>query len=304
MDGRCALATAAQVHDPDVKTLLGQPGGTSGLRSHEGVGGFLIGRSVLVKLACSSWSYHRALAADRFSLLGWIEYCADTLQLDGVEIEDKHIEDASPAGLASVRAAIKDEGLALANLTTFNDFGLESENALRSELDQVKRWVDHAALLEASSLRVFAGWPKGPRQAAWARMIPYLRQAAEYAQQRQIVLVLENHNHGGFIQTASDTQRALQQVNSPFLRPLLDTGNYLDGLVSVKQIVPQAQHVHAKLLRLDEQGRERDIDHDQILQWLREAGYQGFISVEYEGDEAERTAVPRGSGYLKRLLTA
>jgi len=232
----------------------------------------------------------------------WIEYCARTLKLDGVEIEDKHFEDTGSKTFKNVKQAIADQGLQLANVTTFNDFGHESEQQNKQELDRVKRWIDHALTLASPSLRVFAGWPQGQRQAAWERMLECLSQATEYAKGQGITLVLENHNHGGFIQTGADTLRVLTTIDSAHLRPLLDTGNYLDGMASIEKVIHLAPHVHAKLLNLDAAGREIDIDHAKVIDLLAARHYDGFISVEYEGTEDEQTAVARGVGYLKGLI--
>lgn len=255
-----------------------------------------------MQLACSSWSYHHALEAQRFSLLTWIEYCAGTLKLDGVEIEDQHFEDTSTKRLRTVRQAIADQGLTLANITTFNDFGFGEDRKNQIELDKVKRWVDHALELGSPSLRVFAGWPHGDHQVVWEHMIQYLYRATEYAEIQGITLVLENHNHDGFLQTSTDMERVFDEIDSPWLRLLLDTGNYLDGMASIEKTAQLALHVHAKLLQLDETGREINIDHTQIINLLREVNYRGFISVEYEGEEDEISAVPRGIRYLAALL--
>lgn len=256
-----------------------------------------------LKLSCSSWSHHRAFDAGAFTLVSWIEHCAKTLGLDGVEIENKHFKRTDATALSSVRQGIANHGLALANVTTFNDFGHESNRQNQRELEGVKRWIDHALTLGSPSLRVFAGWPKGERTSAWERMLEYLAQATEYAKRQGLMLVLENHNHGGFIQTSEDTLRALAAIDSPYLRPLLDTGNYLDGLASIEKVIHLAPHVHAKLLTLDAAGREINIDHAQIVEWLAQRHYDGFISVEYEGTEDEQAAVARGVDYLKGLIS-
>lgn len=255
-----------------------------------------------MRLSCSSWSHHRSLEAGEFTLASWIEHCARDLALDGVEIEDKHFPDSSPSALRAVGKTIADLGLALANVTTFNDFGDEDERKNAAQLDKVKRWVDNARALDCASLRVFAGWPKGPLQAAWDRMIPWLARAAEYAKAQGVILALENHNHGGFIQTSADTLLALRQVDSLHLKPLLDTGNYLDGMKSIARIAPLAAHVHAKLLKLDPAGKELNIDHAEVFKLLREADYHGFVSAEYEGEEPETRAVPRAIRHLRELL--
>ncbi len=256
-----------------------------------------------ITLCCSSWSYHRSFEAGQFTLPDWIRFCRSELELEAIEIESGHFPATTSKALTEIRKLIEDNQLSLADVTTFNDFGFVADEQNRSELDKVFHWIDIARELGSSLLRVFAGWPKGQRELQWNNMLDYLRRAANYAGERGITLVLENHNHGGFIRTAEDALCALQAVASPFLRLNLDTGNYIDGMVSIEKTVHLARHVHAKLLQLDGAGREIHIDHARVLELLRRAGYRGFFSAEYEGDEAEQSAVPRGLRYLRNVLS-
>ncbi len=256
-----------------------------------------------MKLSCSSYSYHRAFAAGKFTLLEWIEFCGQALRLEGIEIESGHFPGTALPELKQIKKAVVDQHLTLACVTTYNDFGYESSIKNRAELDTVKRWVDIALQLGSPLLRIFAGWPHGEKEACWPRMVECLIQATAYAEQQGMTLVVENHNHGGFLQTGADVIRLLDAVHSPWLRLNLDTGNYLDGFPSIEQTAHLALHVHAKLLHLDAQGKEMHIDHARIFQLLHKVNYRGFVSVEYEGEEAEESAVPRGVQYVRRLLT-
>jgi sugar phosphate isomerase/epimerase len=44
------------------------------------------------------------------------------------------------------------------------------------------------------------------------------------------------------------------------------------------------------------------VDHEAVIAELRQVGYQGCVSVEYEGQEAPETAVPRAVAHLRRVL--
>ena len=106
------------------------------------------------------------------------------------------------------------------------------------------------------------------------------------------------------MQTAADVTAILHAVRSPALGLLLDTGNYLDGLGSIAPTAALAWHVHAKFTRVDADGRDPSVDHDAVISLLRAAGYQGWVSVEYEGAEPSRTAVPRALAYLRQAIGA
>jgi sugar phosphate isomerase/epimerase len=94
----------------------------------------------------------------------------------------------------------------------------------------------------------------------------------------------------------------LDAVASPALALLLDTGNYVDGLDSIRRTARLARHVHAKFRRVGVDGRDRLVDHEAVIGELRQVGYQGCLSVEYEGEEAPETAVPRAVAHLRRIL--
>jgi sugar phosphate isomerase/epimerase len=76
----------------------------------------------------------------------------------------------------------------------------------------------------------------------------------------------------------------------------------VDGWVSVQKTVGIAAHVHSKFWRVAADGSDESVDYAKILSALRAAGYDGWISFEYEAEEAEDTGIPRALAYLKRML--
>jgi sugar phosphate isomerase/epimerase len=49
-------------------------------------------------------------------------------------------------------------------------------------------------------------------------------------------------------------------------------------------------------------GRDRLVDHEAVVGELRQAGYQGCLSVEYEGEEPPESAVPRAVAHMRHIL--
>jgi sugar phosphate isomerase/epimerase len=255
-----------------------------------------------IQLSCSSESYAPALAAGTLTLEGWLERCAGELGLQAVEIEDGHLGPPVPERLDAVRAAADRHGLTIVNVALMNNFGLADEARRRAEADRTVEWMAGARRLGSRFLRTFAGWPEGSRDARWPAMVETLRTVCDRAERAGVHLVLENHNHGGFVQRADDTLALFDLVPSPALSLLLDTGNYVDGLASIRRTAHLARHVHAKLRQVGPDGRDALVDHEAVLAELRRVGYRGYLSVEYEGQEPGETAVPRGLAYLRRLL--
>jgi sugar phosphate isomerase/epimerase len=104
------------------------------------------------------------------------------------------------------------------------------------------------------------------------------------------------------VQTADDVRAIFDAVASPALALLLDTGNYLDGLASIRRTAHLARHVHAKFRQVGPDGRDRLGDHEVVIDELRRAGYQGCLSIESEGEEPPESAVPRAVAHMRRLL--
>lgn len=253
-------------------------------------------------LGCSSQSYDDMLKTGALTLTDWVRLAAEDLGLRAVELEDKHIGDPTPARIEELRAAAARHGLEIVNIALMNNFGVAEAGRRAAEEARTIQWMGIARRLGSSALRTFAGWPEGDRTARWPGMIASLRAVCARAQAAGLPLVMENHNHGGFVQTASDVERILGEVGSPALHLLLDTGNYLDGLPSIRRTARLARHVHAKCGRIAPDGRDERVDNAAALGALRDAGYAGCVSVEYEGEEASRTAVPRALAYLRRVL--
>ena len=115
-------------------------------------------------------------------------------------------------------------------------------------------------------------------------------------------LALENE--AGFTPSVAEHVRILEEVGSPSLGLLLDTGNYPAGWPSVVQAAPRAVHIHAKFWKVGPGGEEPSMDYPALLVQLRRAHYRDWITFEYEAAEAEATGLPRAFAYLRRVIEA
>jgi sugar phosphate isomerase/epimerase len=253
-------------------------------------------------LGVTSESYGPALDAGALTLADWLRLCAEELGLTAVEVEDRHVGEPTPARLAEVREAAARHRLEIVDVAFMNNFGLADDARRRAETERTLAWIPAARTLGTRFLRTFAGWPEGERAARWPAMLDALRAVTGAAERDGVRLVMENHNHGGFVQTADDVLRIFAAVPSPALGLLLDTGNYVDGLASIRRTAHLARHVHAKFRRVGPDGRDALVDHAAVVAELRAAGYQGCLSVEYEGEEPGAQAVPRALRHLREVL--
>lgn len=254
-----------------------------------------------MKLGCCSWSYHRAFESGRTNLLDWMALCASTLKVGGAEITDDHLESLGEDYLRAVTRTAVDLHLNITALTISNNFGLPTEEERNGELEKLERALDATRELGTPLLRVFAGWPEGKKEDRWDDMIKCMKISCLLAERVGVVLAVENHNHGGFLQTADDVIRLIREVDSDWLRLNLDTGNYLDGFKSIEKTLLYTVHIHAKMLDVAPDGTDTTTDYPALFKLLSDVNYRSFVSVEYEGDEDELEAVPRGVRYLQRL---
>jgi sugar phosphate isomerase/epimerase len=121
------------------------------------------------------------------------------------------------------------------------------------------------------------------------------------AEQCGVVMALENH--WGLSRTPEGQLRLINAVPSPWLGALMDTGNFMeDPYDKLKQIAPKTVYVQAKAYYGGGEWYTLDLDYPRIGGILRDAGYTGYVSLEYEGKEDPDTAVPRGIELLRRTI--
>ena len=254
-----------------------------------------------IKLSMSSWSYHPLFVCGELSQIEWIKLCKK-LGLDGVELLDIHFPSLKPGYLNELRGLLAGLGLEVACCSVSNDFGKASKKEREESEKLVERWIELARFFETRILRIFAGWPgeqnpeKYPSEKArlWQEMIQRIKRLAQKAERAGVVLALENHNHLGFTRSADDLLKILKEVNSPNLKVCLDTGDYLvdtaeiNGFSAFERILPYAHIIHAKFYQADEQKGDLKQDWDKIFALILEKGYNGYLSIEYEGENPQR----------------
>ncbi|WP_138494592.1 sugar phosphate isomerase/epimerase family protein [Paenibacillus pinistramenti] len=282
-----------------------------------------------MKLGISTYSLFGALEAGEMTVLDVIDYIA--------EIGGEHVEIVplgydltdNPELIASIRSRAEQNGLELSNYAIDADFLLEDEEALHSEIERVKRQVDIAAGLGVKLMRHdVASSPDvsiGHFNAVVSRLADACREIARYAAQYGITTSVENHRY--FIQQSDRVQTLVQAVNEPNFRTTLDMGNFVcadeDPLAAVRNNLPYASIVHAKDFYIrpaaEDPGEgwfrstagkylrgsifgQGDLNSREALRLIKQSGYDGYISLEFEGMEPCRDGARIGLQNLRRLL--
>lgn len=161
------------------------------------------------------------------------------------------------------------------------------------------KWVDAAADMGCHSIRVNLSGSQDPDE--WvANSVDGLTQLATYARDKNINVIVENH--GGLSSNAALLAKVMETVNMENCGTLPDFGNFCirrndpsdyrsgcaemyDLYKGVEELMPFAKAVSAKSHNFDQDGNETEIDYSRMLQIVKDAGYSGYIGVEYEGSE-------------------
>jgi sugar phosphate isomerase/epimerase len=158
------------------------------------------------------------------------------------------------------------------------------------------KWVDAAAAMGCHAIRVNLYGTEDP--VAWkANSVEALTKLATYAKSKHINILVENH--GGLSSNGALLADVMKTVNMDNCGTLPDFGNFCikrnadgsacteeyDKYKGVAEMMPYAKAVSAKTHDFDANGNEVDIDYKKMLQIVKDAGYTGFIGVEYEGNE-------------------
>jgi sugar phosphate isomerase/epimerase len=139
------------------------------------------------------------------------------------------------------------------------------------------------------------------RRRAWSDVTWALRQCADYAAERGVVVALQNSRADGIVGAPQQLWRCLHDVGSPWLRVCLDPADMGDG-AGIDLTLPQTVLARAHLREIRDDGSDASAHWPEIVRMLRLSHYRGFLMMDDQGAESSETAVPRATRYLRGLL--
>ncbi|MEN8230494.1 MAG: sugar phosphate isomerase/epimerase family protein [Bacteroidota bacterium] len=132
-------------------------------------------------------------------------------------------------------------------------------------------------------------------------VIDSIQQCIPTAEKCGVVLGLENH--WGLGRTAEGVMRIVNEINSPWLRVTMDTGNFLeDPYDRLEILAPHASLVQAKTYYGGGKWYTLDLDYPRIGEIMRRHNYKGYISLEMEGKADPMEAVPESLEVLREAF--
>ena len=283
-----------------------------------------------MKISVSSYSFQQAIRNGLFSQEDTVTE-AHKLGFSGIEFtelmpcENPTLrQQLESAGRIKKKAA--ELGMDIVNYAISANMCCDTEEEQEAEIERVKKQVLVAKELGAPVMRHDVCFNFSKRGRSFDLMLPIIaenvRKIAEFAMEHGVKTCSENH---GFIAQDSDrVERLFNAVNHPNYGLLVDMGNFLCAdeapAMAVSRVAPYAFHAHAKDFVIlgtdaDEGIMTRAANHirgtivgngdvpvKKCLKILKKAGYDGYLSIEFEGPEECISAISEGKKNLEGFL--
>lgn len=259
-------------------------------------------KDLFFKISLAEWSLHKALFAKEITNLDFPGIAAKKYGIHAVEYVNQFFKDKAKDAtyLKELQKRAKDNGVV--NVLIMIDG--EGELAGTDDAERKKAvenhypWVEAAKFLGCHSIRVNAAG-KGTADEVRAAAVDGLGRLSEFAAKMDMNIIVENH--GGFSSDASWLTSVMKEVNRKNLGTLPDFGNFYDydRYKGTSEMMPFAKGVSAKSHDFDSDGAEKTIDFRRMLKIVKDAGYRGYVGIEYEGANLSED---EGIRATKRLL--
>jgi L-ribulose-5-phosphate 3-epimerase len=261
------------------------------------------------KTSLAEWSLHRALRAKKVDNLDFPKIAREQFGIEGVEFVNQFFKDKAhdSAYLKDLKSRANDVGVTCVLIMIDGEGDLSARDEARRDraVENHKKWVDAAAALGCHAIRINTGEHYSPTDVGG--VAEACGKLADYGQQHRIAVICENH--GGPSSNPDALIAVMKAVNKPNFGTLPDFGNFptegrggrytIDIYDAIARMMPYAKGVSAKSYDFDASGKETKLDYARILKIVTDAGYHGFVGIEYEGD---RLSEPEGIQATKRLL--
>lgn len=271
-------------------------------------------------IAVSTYSFWRYRAA-RMTIEDCIDSAAE-MGFDAVEILERQMHRKDDAYLQLLKRRAFVAGLSLCGMSTHQDFVSPKAEDRQANVKTTIGSIELAYKLGIPTIRVNTGrWGTSRSfeelmknrgiepplegytdEDAYPWVIEALKECLPAAERCGVVLGLENH--WGLGLTPQGVLRIVGAINSPWLQVTMDTGNFLeDPYEKLEKIAPKTVFVQAKTYYGGGTWYTLDLDYERIAGILRKHKYRGYVSLEYEGREDARTAIPKSLALLRKAFT-
>jgi sugar phosphate isomerase/epimerase len=254
------------------------------------------------EISLAAWSVHRMFFADKIKQIDMPELCRKEFDIGGLELVNSFFASPQYTYCKDLRKRAEDSGVKILLIMCDGEGDMchsdptERRQAVRNH----RKWLDAAHLLGCHSIRCNASGAEPGDPDAVKRCAESFAALVELARPDKLNVIIENH--WGFSSDPDALLAVLKEVNDPFFGTLPDFGNFppeADRYEAVRKMMPYAKGVSAKCYGFDREGNETTIDYARMMRIVLDAGYRGFVGIEYEGKNPDEIA---GVKTCKRLL--
>ena len=253
---------------------------------------FLSGSDKLpFNISLAEWSLHRALWKKEINHLDFAAIAKKEFGISAIEyVNTFFFEKANDYKyLSEMKKRVDDLGSKSLLIMCDNEGNLgDPDNKKRAQaIENHYKWTEAAKYLGCHSIRVNAR-----SEGSWDDQIKLaadgLRRLNEFGDSIGINTIVENH--GGLSSNGKWLSAVMERADHPRVGTLPDFGNFriqgdewYDRYQGMKELMPYAKAVSAKSHKFDEKGNETGSDFYRIMNIVLDAGYKGYVGIEYEG---------------------
>ncbi len=275
-------------------------------------------------IAVSTYSFWQFRRNQMISIEKCIEEAA-RMGFDGVDIllrqmEREDREENEHCRILKRTALIN--GVDLCCMSTHQGFLSPDKDKRRKNIELTKRQVEIAYKLGIPIIRINTGtWGTSKNfddlmahrgieppvdgyteDDGFKWVIDSIEKCLPKAEECGVILGLENH--WGLARTPEGLLRIVNAIDSPWLQVLLDTGNFLeDPYDKLEMCAPQTVLMQAKTYYGGGLWYTLDLDYPRIARIMKKHNFRGYISLEFEGNENYRTAIPKSLARLRQAFS-
>ena len=264
------------------------------------------------EISLAEWSLHKTLFDKKLDHLDFAITAKKEFGIEAVEYVNQFFKDKAKdaAYLADLNKRATDAGVKQLLIMIDGEGNLGDPN-LKKRIEAVEnhyKWVEAAKVLGCHSIRVNAG-SDGTYEEQMFRAADGLRALSEFGAQHGLNVIVENH--GGLSSNGAWLAGVMKQVDMKNCGTLPDFGNFrikdeewYDRYKGVTELMPFAKAVSAKSHDFDDKGNETATDYKKMMKIVLDAGYSGYVGVEYEGSKLDEYAGTRATkALLERVRT-
>ena len=247
----------------------------------------------LFEVSIAEWSLHKSLFGKKISNLDFPVVAKKEFKISAVEYVNQFFKDKATDKnyLNELKKICDNEGVKSLLIMCDGEgkLGDPDKNKRISSVNNHKRWIEAAKHLGCHSIRVNAS-SSGSYDDQQKFAADGLSRLSEFASTHGLNVIVENH--GGLSSNGQWLSGVMKSVNMKNCGTLPDFGNFrigggktYDRYKGVKELMPFAKAVSAKSHDFDENGNEIHTDYHKMMKIVIDAGYRGYVGVEYEGSK-------------------